>query len=158
MEFKTAVLNVCLKQSILTSISDKYCGCVVDKLDSSLSLYGLSIRDPILAESEANVIDNYVTSHCSSDVGTSLPSDLTYYVPNLDTISTLFDRISIECVKLSHAMCKLSLGEISINEFDQTRNTQDTILDVLLDRLITNLDRVLTLNSYPFITEYRTFK
>tara|TARA_Y100000589_G_C26945273_1_gene544117 strand:- start:27 stop:194 length:168 start_codon:yes stop_codon:yes gene_type:complete len=55
-------------------------------------------------------------------------------------------------------MCQLSTNSINTKDFEKISNTQKAILEVLTKEFEIILKKVISTNSYDFITEYRTFK
>lgn len=82
-------------------------------------------------------------------------------IPNLDTLSTLFDRLSIENVKLAHFENTLEHDQLTDDqrtEFQGKIATQQRIISPIKDELAGLMEEILFANSYDYIKEERTFK
>ena len=82
-------------------------------------------------------------------------------IPNLNTLSTLLDRLSIENVKVAHFQNALEHDELSApqrQEFSKKIETQDRIIGSLKEEVATLLEEILFTGKYDYIREERTFK
>ena len=118
----------CLKQAIVTSIEDPMCPCDFGRIEKTLAEFGISSTSLSLTDEERHKVDTFFDSLIISNE----KSPANIYIPNLDTISTLFDRLSIECVKLSHLLCQLSVDAITYDSYSSSKNTQINIIDGLI--------------------------
>lgn len=82
-------------------------------------------------------------------------------IPNLNTLSTLIDRLSIENVKLAHFENALEhdlTKESERADFRRKIEVQCQIIDALKKELTTFFEEALTANEYAYVKEERTFK
>ena len=159
MEVYNCLTKLCLITALKVSVEDDNCECdenVLIKLANSFLKTNYKTFE--LSKIDINEFDNFLNKFLTYEKSESAFSDNTLYVPNLNTISTIADRISIECVKLSHAMCKLSIQEINSEEYNRVLITQKAILEVLSTEFAEIIKNIICSKKYEFITEYRTFK
>lgn len=81
-------------------------------------------------------------------------------IPNLNTFSTLLDRLSIENVKMVHFENSLRFDKLTLKEkknVSQKIKTQKKIIISLKKELNNFLVDILTNKKYEFIKEERTF-
>ena len=82
-------------------------------------------------------------------------------IPNLDTFSTLIDRLSVENVKLATFEYRLEI--LSLDEETKRKelhfkiDTQKSIIDDIKEKLREEMARILIENDYDFYEEKRTF-
>ena len=159
LEIYNCLTKLCLITALKVSVEDVNCKCNENELikiaNSFLNTNYVSFE---LTKDDLNEFDNFLNNLLTGKKKETTFADNTLYVPNLNTISTLADRISIECVKLSHSMCKLSIRELNFDEYSNILNTQKVILEVLSKEFSEVINNVISSKKYEFITEYRTFK
>ena len=81
-------------------------------------------------------------------------------IPNLNTFSTILDRLSIENVKMVHFQNALRFDNLKINEKKKLKNkisTQKKIISSLKKELNNFLRQILVDKKYEYIKEERTF-
>ena len=81
-------------------------------------------------------------------------------IPNLNTLSTLIDRLSIENVKIAHFQNSLEHDGPSSEDATELRRkiaTQETIIEALKVELTNVFEEALNKGSYQYIKEERTF-
>ncbi len=159
MEIYNSLTKLCLITALKVSVEDVNCECDENALlKLANSFLKTNFTSFELSKNDLNEFDNFLNQFLTYEKRESAFSDNTLYVPNLNTISTIADRISIECVKLSHAMCKLSIEEMNFENYNVVLNTQKAILEVLSTEFAEIIKNVICSKKYEFITEYRTFK
>lgn len=82
-------------------------------------------------------------------------------IPNLNTLSTLFDRLSIENVKLAHfenALEHDQLTDTDRGEYHKKISVQSEIIESLKEEVVNLFEEVLSSKEYAYIKEERTFK
>ena len=82
-------------------------------------------------------------------------------IPNLNTFSTLVDRLSIENVKLSHFENALEHDNPNSQQSDELKRkiaVQNEIIHGLKNELTEFMHEVLQSGHYDYIKEERTFK
>ena len=159
MKIYNCLTKLCLITALKVSVDDVNCKCNENLLiDLANSFLKTNYKSFELSKIDLNEFNNFITEILNYQNKESLVSNNILYVPNLNTISTIADRISIECVKLSHAMCKLSIQEINLEEYNRVLNTQKGIIEVLSQEFEKIIKNIIFSKKYEFITEYRTFK
>ena len=159
MEIYYCLTKLCLITALKISVEDVNCKCNENELIKlANSFLNTNYESFELTKENLNEFDDFLNNLLISKKNETAFADNTLYIPNLNTISTLADRISIECVKLSHSMCKLSIREINFDEYSNILNTQKVILEVLSKKFTEVIKNVISSKKYEFITEYRTFK
>lgn len=159
MEIYNCLTKLCLITALKVSVEDINCKCNENELIKLANGFlNTNYVNFELPKDDLNEFDSFLDNLLISEKNETAFSDNTLYVPNLNTISTLADRISIECVKLSHSMCKLSIRELNFDEYSNILNTQKVILEVLSKEFTEIINNVISSKKYEFITEYRTFK
>ena len=159
MKIYNCLTKLCLITALKVSVDDVNCKCNENLLiDLANSFLKTNYKSFELSKIDLNEFNNFITEILNYQNKESLVSNNILYVPNLNTISTIADRISIECVKLSHAMCKLSIQEINLEEYNRVLNTQKGIIEVLSQEFEKIIKNIIYSKKYEFITEYRTFK
>ena len=86
---------------------------------------------------------------------------MTTRIPNLNTLSTLLDRLSIENVKVAHFQNAIEHDSLSAEqkkEFSKKIETQERIIGSLKEEVVTLMEEILFKGSYEYIREERTFK
>ena len=97
---------------------------------------------------------SYLNLHASVDRGSSdRPKQ---YIPNLNTISTLCDRLAVESVKASHIVTRHYTDKPVELEKDKFQ-LQFVIFVEIGKALIATIAQILSEGSYHFVSEYRTF-
>lgn len=82
------------------------------------------------------------------------------YVPNLNTLSTLIDRISVECVKKAHFMNALDNNEVDgkmKDLYQEKIRMQDEIISVIREEMVGMLINIFENKKYEYYGENRTF-
>jgi hypothetical protein len=82
------------------------------------------------------------------------------YVPNLNTLSTLIDRISVECVKKAHFMNALDNNEVdgeTKRSYQEKIRMQDEIISLIREEMVGMLIDVFENKKYEYYGENRTF-
>lgn len=88
------------------------------------------------------------------------------YITNLNTFSTLIDRLCIENVKLSHFEFLLEFKDsnpgisesYSLESLHQKISFQHQIISVIKEEIVELLSQVLQTGKYDYIDESRTFR
>jgi len=81
-------------------------------------------------------------------------------IPNFNTLSTLFDRLSIENVKLSHfenAIEHDNLSDEQVAELETKIKVQQQIIDALKKETAAFMREAFLSGSYDYMKEERTF-
>ena len=82
------------------------------------------------------------------------------YLPNLNTLSTLIDRISVECVKKAHFMNALDNNEVDAEtkgSYQEKIRMQDEIISLIREEMVGMLIDVFENKKYEYYGENRTF-
>jgi hypothetical protein len=82
------------------------------------------------------------------------------YVPNLNTLSTLIDRISVECVKKAHFMNALDNNEVTDemkSSYQEKVRMQDEIISLIREEMVAMLVNIFEDKKYEYYGENRTF-
>ena len=151
---KTYRLENFFWDSIYTCLLSQQQVLQIPLLDSQLS--------ELFAKINFQVHFDYLLSCARSDLNLNSqanrgsPSQIRQYIPNLDTISTLCDRLAVESVKGAHIVTRHYLGkpvELEKNKFQ----LQSVIFAEIGRALIAAIAQILSEKSYHFVSEYRTF-
>ena len=82
------------------------------------------------------------------------------HIPNLNTLSTLIDRLTIENVKLVHFENMFVEDDLTVNqteEIEMKMAMQHEIIEVLKRRLAHLMEEITLSGNYRFMKEERTF-
>lgn len=84
---------------------------------------------------------------------------MTVYIPNINSVATLIDRLTVENVKLSFFIeqAKIPNAEIDLDQLKERIKSQELIKNQVQQMLCDTLEEILLRKDYQPLFEERTF-